>query len=462
MDARIRGVGRPVVQIDQARLFIEVVSHVHIAHVGRQHGVGAEAQRRVMQAPGLIVIEARHLDLPGEQILQEIEQHHHIGLFGNLDLGDLLLVIVLVDAAHMGLLFVFRQINVLQRQVGGILGENAVFVGLGQIEPAGLLLPDRQQSIKAQFFLQGCIQFRFLCLKELRVRNGLVDGPFGQVVGEGVVVHMLLVLIRAHHVVDVKQPVFSGLHAAGPELGAVEDQLIAVFVHEILVSGAFVVTPRAEGHIRGDVDLDEAGPHLDELSGDHVGAHVFRRHFAVIQPGALPGELRAVKSVVLCLGMRPGQREVAILLQAPGHLRHIENEVGQKEDLRVPEHMALIALSHQSLCADVHPIVVRRGHQRQVVLGKAQGQQIEFRSVDGNGHPLPDLLRPGFRGLPGQRRETVRLILLELLHGIGLEGGSVHAGRFPITGGIDITELLQCHRMAHLCFQREVGIHVPA
>ena len=120
-------------------------------------------------------------------------------------------------------------------QVGAVLGDHQVLTGMGQVDPLQLALPLGLQGSQAQLLIQGLVQLGPLCLELAAVLQGLADVPGCHIVGEGVVVHVLLVLVGAHHVVDVEQAVGALFQAAGPELAGVQDQLIAAAVHEVLV-----------------------------------------------------------------------------------------------------------------------------------------------------------------------------------------------------------------------------------
>ena len=150
-----------------------------------------------MEAPGLVVVPAGQLHLMREQLLQQQEQYHHIGLLGHLDLRDLLLVVVLVYPAYMGLFLVLGQVDILECQIGAVLGQDAVLVGLGEKNLFPLLRPFLLETSQPQLLIQRGVQLGFLLLEYSTVLNGLADGPSDQIVGKGVVVHMLLVLVRA-------------------------------------------------------------------------------------------------------------------------------------------------------------------------------------------------------------------------------------------------------------------------
>ena len=160
--------------------------------------------------------------------------------------------------------------------------------------------------MSSKLFIQLDVQLRFFFLEHFAVLNGLADSPPHQVVGKGVVVHMLLVLVRAHHVVNMQPAVLARLQAAGPELGAVQHQFVAVLIHEVLVAGTHVILPHPVGHVGGDMNFNEARPDLDELAGDNVSTHVLRGDLAVVQPGGLPGELGSLIAVVFGLGVSAG------------------------------------------------------------------------------------------------------------------------------------------------------------
>ncbi len=210
------------------------------------------------------------------------------------------------------------------------------------------------------------------------------------------------------------------------------------------------------------MNLNEAAPDLDELAGDNVGAHVLRGYLAVVQPGGLPGELRTLIAVVLRLGVSAGEGEVAVLLQAPSHLRHGEGEVGQEEDLRIPEGVALVALAGEALGPDVHPVVMGGGHQLHMVLCEADDQLVKGGAVNGDGHPIPHLLRPAGGGLRSQGIESGGLILLQLRQGVLLHLGHGQARGLLVPGGVDVGEFLHHQSLACLHVKRELGVHPAA
>lgn len=153
---------------------------------------------------------------------------------GDLDVGYLLLVVVAVDAADVLLLFVLREVYVLEREVGPVLGDDEVLARLGQVEAGELVLPDRFERGEAELFVQGLVERWLFGAEQPAVFKGLADVPGGHVVGEGVVVHVLLVLVGADDVVYVELAVLALFEAGGPELGGVENELIAAALHEVL------------------------------------------------------------------------------------------------------------------------------------------------------------------------------------------------------------------------------------
>ncbi len=248
---------------------------------------------------------------------------------------------------------------------------------------------------------------------------------------------MLLEFVRPDHVIHMQHAVLARLQTAQPEPGTVEDQLVAAAVHVILVPGADVVLPDPEGHVGCDMDLDEAAPDLDGLAGHDIGTEKLGGDLAIVQPGALPRELRAFIAVAGGFRMCPGKGQVAVFLQTAGNLRHAENKVGQEENLRIPEGVALIALAGKPLGADIHPVVVRRGHQLHMVLGKAKCEQIESRAVDCDRYAVPDLFRPGQSTLGGKGVKPRLFIPAELLQAEGLQLGKREAESLAVACGED-------------------------
>jgi len=76
---------------------------------------------------------------------------------------------------------------------------------------------------------------------------------------------MLFILVRADHIVNMEHPIGSFLQTLCPELGTVEDQLIAVLIHEVLVVSADIVLPRAKGYVSGNMDFNKTAPYFDKL-----------------------------------------------------------------------------------------------------------------------------------------------------------------------------------------------------
>ena len=377
-------------------------------------------------------------------------------------MDDLLLVIVLVNAADVGLLFVLAEVDVPEREIGGVLGQNPVLIRPGQTDPVDLFSPLRDKSVKPQLLIERGVQFGALRLEQSGVFDGLADVPAGHVVGKGIVVDVLLELIRADHVVHVKQPVLAGLQSAQPEFRTVEDQLVTVPVHIVLIARADVVLPDAKGHVGGDVDLDQAAPDLGGKAGENVRAQILRRHLAVVQPRALPRKLRALKPVVRRLFVCAGQGEIAVFLQTPGNLGHGKNKIGQQEDLRIPEGVALVALAAESFCADVHAPVVGGRHQLHVILGKADREQVVVRSVDLNGGAAPDLFLPAGRRIRCEAVKAHGLVLFQRVQRQGLQRLNRQAFRLLIPAGVDIGKLLHHEGLPRSECKREDGEHAAA
>ena len=429
--------------VDGRRAAEQLVGQLPAAHVAGQDAVGGQGQGGVVEGARLIVAPVGALDLGGELVLQQQEHDQDVGLLGHLHVGDLLLVVVAVDAAHVLLVLVLGQVDVLEGEVGAVLRDDQVLAGLGQVEAGELLLPLGFEGGQTQLGVQGAVEVGLFGLELAAVLEGLADVPGGHVVGEGVVVHMLLVLVGADHVVDVQPAVVALLQAAGPELAGVEDQLIAAAVHEVLVAGGLIVFPGAVGDVGGDVLLDEAGPDLGGQAGDDVGRAPDRGHLAVVDPGGLPGELGALVVVGGGLFVGAGQAEPAVLLQAAGDGGVAVDEVGQDEHLGVPEGVALVPLAGQALGADVHPVVVGGGHDVEVVLREADGHLVEgVGGLDGDGDVVPHLGGPG-RGALGQQGVIAQGAGLLLAgQGLGLESRGVEALAVFVAGGVDGGELL--------------------
>ena len=306
MDAGVAGL-HVGADVDGGGLLEELVGHLAVAHVAREDAVGGERQGGVVQSAGLIVVPVGGLDLGAELVLEQQEHDEDVGLLGDLDVGYLLLVVVAVDAADVLLLFVLREVYVLEREVGPVLGDDEVLARLGQVEAGELVLPDRFERGEAELFVQGLVERWLFGAEQPAVFEGLADVPGGHVVGEGVVVHVLLVLVGADDVVYVELAVLALFEAGGPELGGVENELIAAALHEVLVACDHVVFPGAVGDVGGDVLLDEAGPDLGGQARDDVCRAPDGCDFAVVYPGGLPGELGALVAVAAGLLVGAGQ-----------------------------------------------------------------------------------------------------------------------------------------------------------
>ena len=448
MDAGVTGL-HVGAHVDGGSAGEQLVRHIPVAHVVGQDAVGGQGQGRVVEGAGFIVAPVGALDVGAELVLQQQEHNQDVGLLGNLHVGDLLLVVVAVDAAHVLLVLVLGQVDVLQGQIGAVLGDDQILTGLGQVDAVQLLLPLGFQSGQAQLFVQSAVQLGALGLELAAVLQSLADVPGSHVVGEGVVVHVLLVLVGTHHVVDVEQAVGAFLQTAGPELAGVKDQLIAAAVHEILVAGHLIVFPCAVGHVGGDVLLNEAGPDLGGQTGDDVGSAPNRGHLAVVNPGRLPGELGALVLVAGGLLVGAGQAQPAVLLQTAGHFGCAVDEVGQDEHFGVPEGVALVALAGQALGADVHAVVVHGGHDVQMVLCKADGQLVKgILRLDGHRHVVPDLGSPGAGTLSQQSIVAQSADLLLTGQSLFLQGRELQTLAVAVAGSVHGGQLLDGQGLA--------------
>src|SRR5664280_1929305 len=85
-------------------------------------------------------------------------------------------------------------------------------------------------------------------------------------VGEGVVVHALVVLIRTDHPAQVSPSVRTRFHSGGPVAGRLHHQRRTGPGAEVFVAGPVGVPPGGPGHIGCDVLLQLAGEDLDHLA----------------------------------------------------------------------------------------------------------------------------------------------------------------------------------------------------
>ena len=106
---------------------------MQVINISCNHCVSRQAQGRIMQGFGLIILEVRHLDRLIEFILQHVYKHYNRCLFGNLDLVDLVNVVILKDGSNLFLLFILAEIDYFLLQIGILLGNDQILIWFRQI-----------------------------------------------------------------------------------------------------------------------------------------------------------------------------------------------------------------------------------------------------------------------------------------------------------------------------------------
>ncbi len=142
------------------------------------------------------------------------------------------------------------------------------------------------------------------------------------------------------------------------------------------------------------MDLDVTRPDAHQLLGVAEVGNPGRRHF-IARLGALPRELRAVEAVAGGLATRAGQTVVAVHEHVASQRGEGVDQIGQDEDLRVPEDVAAIAITAECLGPDADPFVLLwRGGQ--------QLEQVEAYRQLGLVVPLNDHVPFAPDGIPGR------------------------------------------------------------
>ena len=95
--------------------------------------------------------------------------------------------------------------------------------------------------------------------------------PAGHDVGEGVVVHRLVVLVGAHHSVDMAATFVVDAESAGPVAGSVDDEIATRTIEEAAVARPFGVVVSRPGDVGHDVLFRLARPDLDRLTVVAIG-----------------------------------------------------------------------------------------------------------------------------------------------------------------------------------------------
>ena len=116
-----------------------------------------------------------------------------------------------------------------------------------------------------------------------------------------------------------------------------------------------------------------AGHHLDPLVPIKIQMCIRDS----VRPSGFPGVHGAQKAIFLCLCIGPAQGMVPVFQQSFSSAGVCKHKVGQDENLRIPEGVALIAFSAHSFCTDSNPAVVRLSHNSQMVQCETQGQLVK-------------------------------------------------------------------------------------
>ena len=393
VNARVGG-GHHRAKVGSGSTLEEGVGHVVQPQISRQHGVGGTAQRGIVQGAFFVIEEVLLFDLRAEQLFQQEEQHQHVGLLAHLDPADLLEVVVVGDRAHHGSLLVFGQVDVGQVKIAVELRQNAVRALPRQVQLIQHLADLVGRCGKVQLPVQPLVDRiapGFQLSHHFQRRAHVVGG---HVVGVGVVVHMLLVFVGADDVgIFVAVMLRLPFRPAGPEAGRVDDDFIAIAIQEILIAGGPEVLLHRKGNIHRDVQLQNARPNFGGLAGDHVRCAPERRDLAVVLPCGFPRIHRTLAAVFGGFFPGTGQRVVAVFQQSAGRFGLGEQEIGENENFRIPEGMALVAFAAETLGPDAYPIVILQDEAVHVVLSETDGQLVEFVfAVDLDVDLLPQLL----------------------------------------------------------------------
>ena len=365
------------------------VRSLHIALPRRQRRLDARPQRGAIREIGArrvvvpVALDRRSIVLS----FQQIQQHQHIGLLENL------VALRLLDAQQklqrFGARLVIRQIYRFQSKEALKLLNQPGFC-IHRNEHTGDNLAPVRQPRRIQ--IQGAFQ---LCCFGRRVRAQPIENfqrgleiPHRHAVSIGAVVDVVMVFIRADHIVDfvalfVRMP----LGARSPEARRIEEDFRAEIAHEGIVAGGAPVLHHGIRHIRGDVQLDVAAPDADQAA--FRTGHPSRRGL-VAGGSALPGEHRPLVAVLLRLAPRPWQRVIAIVQHIARQFRAHKGEERQHEDFRIPEHVPAIAPAAQRLSRDAHPVIIARRGNQQLEEAVAQRQVGLVVALDANvgGFPL--------------------------------------------------------------------------
>jgi len=162
----------------------------------------------------------------------------------------------------------------------------------------------------------------------------------------------------------------------------------AAGVQEGVVAGGAHVRLDRPGDVGDDVDLLVPGEHLQAAAARPDDE---RRRHVLARDRALPGVPRAAEPGVLGVAPSGVEREDAVLDDPAGDLGLDSSEEGELEDVRVPEDVALVAVTRKPLRADRGAAAVRRSRGDQLGRREAHADLGVLIPVDLDVGDVPDL-----------------------------------------------------------------------
>ena len=339
----------------------------------------------------LVVAEVDRRALPGERLGQQGDQRDHVGLLDDLRALRLLAADHHVDGQRVG--DVVPHIQRLQCMEAGKL----------LVEPGGGI----EAGDDARDGVPPVVEFTVVEGDPVLERGGVVgpalpqqvqrvqstrDVPACHHVGEGVVVHILMVLIRPDDVADVAPAIRFGHGPGGPESRGFDEDFDPGIAEEVVVAGGAPILPDRVCDVGADVVFHLAGQDLDRLPGG--AQHRFRCGF-LTGIGRLPGIERASVPEQFSLRTGGGQHVVPVHQQRARRFRPDGGVVWQEIGLGIPEDVAEIGIAGQAARTDRHSVVVRVGGARQMVDGEPQGALQIVIAVDVDPAILPVVVPGG-------------------------------------------------------------------
>ena len=321
-----------------------------------------------MGTAGLVMAEIRHRHRAREFLRQQCDQRRDVGLLH--DLRGLRARAADHHVDRHGAVGIGREVERFERvETGELFVKAARGIEPGDDAGEGIAPVGEFVVVKRQPGAQrrgpvgpaGAQQFHRL--------QPAGDVPPRHHVGEGVVVHVLVVFVGTDDVPDVPLAVRLGHRARGPEPGSIEQDFRAGVEQERDVRGGAPVLPHGVGNVGTDVLLQLAAEHVHQLAVRPDHALGRRLHSGV---GGFPGVERTPAADMRRLGTRAGQRVEAVHQQRPRRLRPDSGVERQQIGLGVPEDMAEIGISGQAARADGDPRVLGIGGTGKVVDGETQ------------------------------------------------------------------------------------------